>query len=157
VNADLSVAPEIAQLSIPLRPNPPAQPPAAAAPATAGRGAGHLARLAAAPQRWWDLVRFDPEAPVRIPIPDTANIWLLVLPPGATANCDCAYATLLAGEATESAHQADPARPTDGTRPLHPGRVRVHARPGSHPHRIRSAGHGYAVTLHAAATPPRSE
>jgi hypothetical protein len=145
VNADLSVAPEIAALAVSLRLRTLVQPAAAPAPATPGRSAGHLARLAAAPQGWWDLVRFDPDAPVRIPVPGTENIWLLVLPPGATADCDCAYATLLAGEATESA------------RPLHPGRVRVHGRPGSRPHPLHGAGHGYALSLHGAAASDRSE
>jgi len=142
VNADLSVAPEIAQLAAPSRTSPAQRMPA---PATAGRRAGELASLAAEPRLWWDLVRFDASAPVRIPVPGAESSWLLVLPPGATADCDCAYATLLAGEATESA------------RPLHPGRVRVHGRPGSPPHRVHGGDHGYAVSLHAADGTQRSE
>jgi hypothetical protein len=132
VNADLSVAPEIAQLAVPsvlpLRPRP------ATAPRTAGRAAGELTRLAATPQLWWDLVRFDPAGPVRIPVPGTPGAWLLVLPPGATVSCDCEYATLLAGEAAESA-------------PLHAGRVRVHGSPG--PHQVRGSGQGYSVSMHS--------
>jgi len=139
VNADLSVAPEIAQLATASALPP--RPRSTAAPRTAGRAAGELTRLAAAPQLWWDLVRFDPAGPVRIPVPGTAGAWLLVLPPGATAACDCGYATLLAGEAAESA-------------PLHAGRVRVHGRPA--PHLVRGAGHGYSVSMHLAAATARS-
>ena len=92
MNTDLSVAPEIAQLADPFVP---AQH-AAAAPRTDGRTAGDLADLAATPQRWWDLVRFDSGGPARIPVPDAPGTWLLVLPPGATADCDCEQATALA-------------------------------------------------------------
>jgi hypothetical protein len=134
VNADLSVAPEIAQLAAPVTAAFPPRVRAAAEPRTAGRAAGELARLAAAPQLWWDLVRFDPDGPVRTDVPCADGAWLLVLPPGAVADCDCGYATLLAGEATESAA------------PLRAGRIRLHGRPA--PHRVRGAGHGYAVTLH---------
>jgi len=153
VNADLSVAPEIAQLAASSVLPPP--PHAIAAPSTAGRVAGELTRLAATPRLWWDLVRFDPAGPVRIPLPATAGAWLLVLPPGATANCACAYATLLAGEAAESPVPPDPAapRPAAAT-PLHAGRVRVHGRPG--PHLVRGAGRGYSVSLHTGTVTARS-
>jgi hypothetical protein len=135
LNADLSVAPEIAQLAAPLMPSQPGG--RAARPRTVGRRAGELSELAGAPQRWWDLVRFDPGGPLRIPVPGTAGSWLLVLPPGAAADCDCEYATLLAGEAAEAG------------RPLRTGRVRVHA--GAVPHRLAGAGHGYSVSLHHSA------
>ena len=138
MNADLSVAPEIAQLAV-----SPA-PCTAGAPHTVGRAAAGLSSLAADPRRWWDLVRFDPDGPARIKVPGAYGAWLLVLPPGATADCDCRYATLLAGEACES-----PARP------LRPGRVRVH---GSHAlHTIRGASHGYSVSLHWTDRDVRSE
>src|SRR5262249_13837394 len=136
VNADLSVAPEIAQLAAPVTVALPPPVRAAREPRTAGRAAGELARLAAAPQKWWDLVRFDPDGPVPPPAPGADGPWLLVPPPGAVADCDCGSAPLLAGEATESAA------------PLRAGRVRLHGRPA--PHRVRGAGHGYAVTLHSA-------
>jgi hypothetical protein len=137
LNTDLSVAPEIAQLAAAFaRARPPAD-----LPRTDGRIAGDLADLAAAPQRWWDLVRFDPQRPVRIPVPGAPGIWLLVLPPDTVTDCDCLQATALAGEAVEAA---------DGlSRPLRPGRVRVHGTQA--PHRLRTAGHGYSVTLHATA------
>ena len=132
MNADLSVAPEIARLAAPFA--PPSQSPGNAAPRTDGRLAGQLSELAAAPQGWWDLVRFDPAAPVRVPVPGTAGAWLVVLPPGAVTACDCGYATLLAGEAAEAG------------RPLRAGRVRVHGAGGRH--QMLGAGHGYSVSLH---------
>jgi hypothetical protein len=144
LNTDLSVAPEIAQLAaalVPVTRHP-------AAYRTDGRIAGDLAELAAGPQRWWDLVRFDPDRPLRIPVPGAPGAWLLVLPPDSAADCDCRQATALAGEAVETSGGADAGRP------LRPGRVRVHGT-GS-PHRLRSAGHGYSVSLHAAVAPARS-
>jgi hypothetical protein len=150
VNTDLSVAPEIAQLAGPLV-------PAGTAPRTDGRTAADLSDLAAAPQRWWDLVRFDSAGPVRVPVPDAPGSWLLVLPPGATADCDCRLATALAGEAVElsPADATGPARAA-APRPLRPGRVRVHGAlvhaarlPGvSAAHRVLAVGPGYSVTLH---------
>ena len=141
MNTDLSVAPEIAQLAAPLLP----VQQVVIAPRTDGRIAGDLAALASAPQRWWDLVRFDPAGPVRIPVPGAPGAWLLVLPPGTEADCDCAQATALAGEAAEL--------PAGGAgsaeRPLRPGRVLVHG--STAPHRLRTAGHGYSVTLHTGA------
>jgi hypothetical protein len=147
VNADLSVAPEIAQLAAsPVPPPGPAEPIAR----TAGQLAAGLSGLAAAPQRWWDLVRFDPDGPARIPVPGADGAWLLVLPPGATADCDCRYATLLAGEASET-----PLPPPATAQALRPGRVRVHGRAA--PHQIHGAGHGYSVSLHWAGATARSE
>jgi hypothetical protein len=154
VNADLSVAPEIAQLAAPFVPlggnGGTGSPPMPGGPGgspprtnTVGRCAAELGELAAAPQRWWDLVRFDPEGPLRIPVPGAAGAWLLVLPPGTVTDCDCRYATLLAGQAAEAG------------RPLRTGRVRVHGdRSG---HRTHGAGHGYSVSLHRGDGLPRSE
>ena len=102
---------------------------------TVGRRAAELGELAAAPQRWWDLVRFDPDGPLRIPVPGAAGTWLLVLPPGTVTHCDCRYATPLAGQAAEAG------------RPLRAGRVRVHG--GRSRHSARGAGHGYSVSLHS--------
>jgi hypothetical protein len=143
---DLSVAPELAQFAQPgpvdLSIGPAADGAAPGAPsgggparrsASLGDRAAALAALAADPTRWWDKVRFDPAAPVRIPL--DGRTWLLVTPPGHATTCDCGLATLVAGEATS------------GGAPLRPGRTRVHARPG--PHSLRSGGAGYSVTIHA--------
>lgn len=148
MNADLSAAPEIARLAGPFVP----ASPAVAVPRTDGRIAGDLADLAAAPERWWDLVRFDERAPVRVALPDAPGTWLLVLPPGTAADCDCRQATALAGGAVETAGQGEPGDrdPAPGAgaphRPLRPGRVRV--RGARTPHRVRAVGPGYSVTLH---------
>jgi hypothetical protein len=130
---DFSVAPEIAQLAAPLS-LPGQAGPAPDRPRTAGRRAGELTDLAAAPGRWWDQVRFDPSGPARIAVPGTAGAWLLVVPPGGAADCDCDCATLIAGEASEAG------------RPLRPGRVLLHGWSGVH--RVQGAAHGYAVSLH---------
>lgn len=141
---DLSVAPELAQFA---QPGPVDDP--RTRPGTLGERAAELTALAADPRRWWDRVRFDPAAPVRVAIDpggrsglagwgSTAS-WLLIVPPGHTAECDCELATLVAGEAAEDYH------------PLRPGKIRVHASHGNH--LIRSAIAGYAVTLHMAFPP----
>jgi hypothetical protein len=119
VNADLSVAPEIALLA--ASPGPPPQARVIPSPRTAGRIAAALSGLAAAPQRWWDLVRFDPDGPVRIPVPGADGTWLLVLPPGAAADCDCRYATPLAGEAAESPLPPPPGEAAESPLPPLPG------------------------------------
>jgi hypothetical protein len=145
VTTDFSVAPEIAQLAESFAP---AQH-AISVPRTDGRIAGDLAELAATPERWWDLVRFDARGPVRIPLPDAPGTWLLILPPGTTADCACRQATALAGEAVEIIEPAGwAAAPGPGAprRPLRPGHVRVHGTPS--PHRVRTVGPGYSVTLH---------
>lgn len=129
-------------------------------PRTDGRAAGDLADLAASPERWWDLVRFDPAGPVRVALPGAPGRWLLVLPPGATVDCDCHQATAVAGEAVELpaagplSAGTGPVGTGPAASPLRPGRVRVHGRPA--PHRLRAAGPGYAVTLHSAVSRTRS-
>jgi len=143
LDTDLSVAPEIARLATAFT----GARQDRAVPRTDGRVAGDLADLAAAPQRWWDLVRFDPDGPLRILVPGAPGAWLLVVPPGSAADCDCRQATALAGEAVETTGAGGTARP------LRPGRVRVHGT--RTPHRLHTAGHGYSVTLHAADTQDR--
>ena len=149
MNTDLSVAPEIALLAAPLVVPQATVRTDAPAPRTDGRLAGDLADLAAAPQRWWDLVRFDADGPLRIPVPGAPGAWLLVVPPGMTADCDCVRATALAGEAVETTGKVG----TGTARPLRPGRVLVHGTRA--PHRLLTAGHGYSVTLHATAAAVR--
>jgi hypothetical protein len=163
MNADISVAPEIAQLeqghswlpvpqpAVPGTGSPGTASPVTVSPASAptvGALSRELTRLAATPQRWWDLVRFDPDRPVRISLPagPRHEAWLLVMPPGAAGECRCGLATLIAGEAAEEA--AVPGAPGTAA-PLRPGRVLVHGTPRGHA--IRSAGHGYSVTLHVGA------
>jgi len=149
----MSVAPEIARLAEALT-LVPAQPPAGttaqartaaqaiAAPPTLGALAGQLRMIAAAPQRWWSLVRFDPDRPLTIGVGDDPSFlaWLVILPPGAEGqHCDCEVATLIAGAATEGADQA-----ADGA-VLRPGPVRVHGQR----HWLRGCGPGYSISLHA--------
>jgi hypothetical protein len=139
---DISAAPELALL---------AGGPAAAAPVTVGGLARGLWLLAADPQAWRDLVRFDPLGPVQASVaaPGPAcEAWLLVLPPGGRGaqqrpqwpwDVACLVAGAIAG----------PAGPTPGqrSRPLVPGRIRV--RGGRGPHHLVNTGSGYAVSLHA--------
>ena len=170
----MSVAPEIARLAgadpggrPPGTPrarggSPPPRTPlaggslAAAAKMTLGALAGQLRSIAATPERWWGLVRFDPDRSVKTMIEDSAShqAWLVVLPPGdAGHDCDCDVATMIAGEATEGAASGAV---------LRPGQVRVHGQHGVHgrphrPHVLRGRGGGYSISLHARAHRPASQ
>jgi hypothetical protein len=137
----MSVAPEIAILAeaslfVPARP-------------TLGTLARRLRMLATAPERWWGLVRFDPDRSVLIEVENRPEYraWLVVLPPAqagrqsAGQDCDCDVATVIAGEATDGG---------PGGAPLRPGSTRVHGQR----HRLRGHGAGYSITLHARAVPP---
>ena len=125
------------------------------APVTVGYLAACLRILVADPRRWWDLVRFDPQRPVRIPVAAPApgcGTWLLVLPPGQHGEepgpaPPGGVSCLLAGAVTEQT--GTPGGWQD--RPLSPGRTRVHG--GRGPSRLINSGAGYAVTLHARALP----
>ena len=139
----MSVAPEIAILAeaAPLVPAPLTSPPhgAATRQVTLGTLAQRLRMLAATPERWWELARFDPDRSVRIEVEDQPEYgaWLVVLPPGhAGQDCDCHVATVIAGEATEGA---------PGSAVLRPGPTRVHG--GRH--RLHGRGAGYSISLHA--------
>jgi hypothetical protein len=139
----MSVAPEIAILAevallLPAR-------SATRAPevprVTLGTLAGQLRMLAAAPERWWGLVHFNPDRSVEIAVEDhlSYRAWLVVLPPGDSGrDCDCHVATIIAGEATEGA---------PGSAVLRPGPTRVHGQR----HRLRGRGAGYSISLHARA------
>jgi hypothetical protein len=158
----MSVAPEIAILAeasllIPAQPARGTSGQAGTRP-TLGTLARHLRVLAASPERWWGLVRFDPDRSVRIEIEDQPeySAWLVVLPPAhagqqsadqqstdqqsAGQDCDCDVATVIAGEASEGA---------PGGAVLRPGVTRVHGQR----HRLRGQGAGYSISLHARATP----
>jgi hypothetical protein len=155
LTVDMSAAPEIARLAepavlVPVQPAPCAHDAAIspghamASRPTLGMLASRLKMIAAAPERWWGLVRFDPERPVKITVVDHPSYaaWLMVLPPGdAGQACDCDVVTMIAGEATEG----DAAGAA-----LRPGPTRVHGRP----HWLRGQGAGYAVSLHARGTAP---
>jgi hypothetical protein len=134
LTADMSAAPEIALLAAASSGQPAGAP--GNGPLTLGTLARQLRMLAATPERWWGLVRFDPARSVRIDVEDQPEYgaWLMVMPPGgASLACDCDVATLIAGEAAEDAA-------------LQPGRVRVHGRR----HWLRGHGAGYSISLHAA-------
>jgi hypothetical protein len=165
LTADMSVAPEIARLAeaallVPAQPAVPSGP--AHDPAkhlTLGTLAGRLRSIAATPERWWSLVRFEPDRPVTITVEERADYqaWLVVLPPGDTGqDCDCDVATMIAGEATEG---------TPASAVLRPGPVRVHGeqhgeRPGDQHgrrHRLRGRGTGYSISLHARAHRPAAK
>jgi hypothetical protein len=150
----MSVAPEIAILAEAslLMAGQPARVPTLAEAGTRptlGALARQLRILAASPERWWGLVRFDPDRSVRIQVEDRPEYraWLVVLPParagqpGAGQDCDCDVATLIAGEATEGG---------PGSPVLRPGSTRVHGPR----HRLRGHGAGYSISLHARAVRP---
>jgi len=147
--ADMSVAPEIAILAEAARlvPAQPARPPEGPR-LTLGTLARHLRTLAASPERWWGLVRFDPDRSVHIRVEARLGYeaWLVVLPPGdAGRDCDCDVATLIAGEATEATGATGGA---PGRAALRPGATRVHGQR----HQLRGHGAGYSISLHARAT-----
>ncbi len=111
---------------------------------TLGTLARQLRMLAAAPERWRGLVRFEEDRSVRVRVEDQPEYeaWLVVLPPGDSGrDCDCDVATIIAGEATEGA---------PGSAVLRPGPTRVHGQR----HRLRGHGAGYSISLHARAQRP---
>lgn len=166
--ADMSAAPEIALLAA-ARSFPSAAAPSAGVPTIGGPARGpltlgtlsqRLRMLAAAPERWWGLVRFDPARSVRIDVEDQPEYgaWLVVMPPADLGlPCDCHVATLIAGEAAEAAEAAPGAGPAPGAgaaagAALRPGPVRVHG----HRHWLRGHGPGYSISLHARTVPSRA-
>ena len=153
----MSAAPEIARLAQAI-PRLPAQPEAptcgkdapgrhehigAMAPLTLGALSRELRMIAATPERWWGLVRFEPDRPVTMVVQecDSYRAWLVVMPPGDTGQgCDCEVVTMIAGEAAEGEDPGDGAI-------LRPGPVRVHG--GRHG--LQGRGTGYSISLHARA------
>jgi hypothetical protein len=160
--ADMSVAPEIARLAetVALVPPQPVAGPhpegahrtgpdgsqgadAAAARLTLGTLARQLRTIAATPERWWGLVRFERDHPVRISVETrpSYHAWLVVLPPGDSGqSCDCDVVTMIAGEATEG---------SSSSTTLRPGPLRVHGQR----HWLRGQGTGYSISLHARISP----
>jgi hypothetical protein len=162
VNLDISVAPEIAQLMStgsprlggpgPDGPSGSARHGADGGPATIGDLARQLRLITAAPERWWSLVRFDPDRAVRVAIPTDGpgEAWLLIIPPhsgwtGDDGECGCEVVTVVAGEVTEQAIDDCGV----ATRPLLPGRTRVHG--SGQLHQVINRSDGYAVSVHARA------
>ena len=158
----MSVAPEVARLAEALlfvREQPaapqsssgrseaaggPDSPVAAATVPTLGMLARRLRSIAATPERWWGLVRFEPDRPVKVAVEESASYqaWLVVLPPGDTGQrCDCDVVTMIAGEATEG---------TPSSEVLRPGMLRVHGPR----HGLRGRGAGYSISLHIRARRP---
>ena len=172
MNLDVSVAPEIAQLMDSGRPGrgrSHEQPsPAVSATPTVGELARQLRLITAAPERWWGLVRFDPERPgrVSIPVEGPAEVWLMIIPPpadggpaqggwpgddsadsGDGGDCGCEVVAVVAGEVTEQVIG-------DGgvaTAPLLPGKMRVHG--SGQLHQVINRSAGYTVSVHARARP----
>jgi hypothetical protein len=157
MTADMSVAPELAQLAesvllVPAQPlaawptgefssDDDREPEGRPAQLTLGTLARRLRILAATPERWWSLVRFEPDRSVEIAVEQGAGYraWLVVLPPDdAGQACDCEVATMSAGEATEG---------TAASAVLRPGPLRVHG--GRHV--LRGQGTGYSISLHVQA------
>jgi hypothetical protein len=159
---DTSVAPEIAMLAAGRDaagdrrgggPSGSAAPsgPATATPPTVGYLARSLRLLVADPQRWWNLVRFDPLRPVHVPLPAPGpgcEAWLLVLPPQHRGDRQqpqwrwdvaCLVAGAMSGLGGPPAGRR--------IRPLISGRIRVRGR--QQPHHMVNTGSGYAVSLHA--------
>ena len=151
--ADMSVAPEIARLAetVLLAPRPsaggpnpdepdgPQGPDPAAARLTLGTLARQLRMIAATPERWWGLVRFERDRAVQISVEThpSYHAWLVVLPPGdGGQSCDCDVVTMIAGEAAEG---------SSSIATLRPGSVRVHGQR----HWLRGQGMGYSISLHA--------
>ena len=160
--ADMSVAPEIARLAEtvllvppqptsgphpggpedpedPDGPDDPQGPDTAGARPTLGTLARQLRMIAATPERWWGLVRFERDRPVRISVDEhpSYHAWLVVLPPGDGGQpCDCDVVTMIAGEATEG---------SSSSATLRPGPLRVHGQR----HWLRGQGTGYSISLHA--------
>jgi hypothetical protein len=120
---NLSLVPDLTMRGAP---SPYAPPPAR----TVGRLAGLIAEIAAAPDRWWHLVRFD-GVPVRL----DDGVWLAAWPPDHRAAPGADVLIVLAGELTAAA------------RAVRAGRV--HVRGGGRPWELTNPGPGYAITLHA--------
>jgi hypothetical protein len=140
----MSVAPEIAILAEPRR----LAEPWVLIPLTLGTLAGRLRSIAATPERWWGLVRFDPDRSVKIMVEESAShqAWLMVVPSGdAGHSCDCDVVTMIAGETAEG-------MPASAV--LRPGLVRVHGQKHEQSHGLHGRGAGYSISLHARAHRP---
>lgn len=133
---DLSLIPDLTMRGAP---SPYALPPAR----TVGRLAALVRDLAARPDRWWHLVRFD-----GVPVPLDGGLWLSAWPPGRRRALTADVLIVLAGEL---------ARP--GAGPVRAGRVHVHGRShgqshgGRRPRELANPGPGFAITAHTGPRP----
>jgi hypothetical protein len=146
----MSVAPEIARLAeaaliVPAQsavsPRDAQAPQNPGRPLTLGTLSRQLRMIAATPERWWSLVRFDRDRSVKIRLEEHPffEAWLMVMPPSDVGqDCDCDVVTIIAGEATDG---------TASTAVLRPGPLRVHGQQ----HQLRGQGTGYSISLHARA------
>jgi hypothetical protein len=113
-------------------------------PLTLGALSRQLRMIAATPERWWSLVRFDGDRSVKVRLEEHPSFeaWLVVMPPGDVGqDCDCDVVTIIAGEATDG---------TASNAVLRPGPLRVHGPQ----HQLRGQGTGYSISLHARAHRP---
>ena len=87
---------------------------------------------------------------VAIPADGPGEAWLLIIPPhsgwtGDDGECGCEVVTVVAGEVTEQAINDCGV----ATRPLLPGKTRVHG--SGQLHQVINRSDGYAVSVHARA------
>jgi hypothetical protein len=144
VNLDMSAAPEIALLAVPV------QPSIARPRNTLGGLARELRLIASHPERWWEAVRYHSDSSETITLGVFGvTAWVGVLAPGDPGlYCSCDLMMLIAGDAVEESV-------ADGgsvTTPLQAGRMRVHGQ--GLVHQIRAASAGFAVTLHVRGDQP---
>ncbi len=108
---------------------------------TAGRLAGLIQKLAARPDDWWHLVRFD-----GVPVPvrfGGCELWLSAWPPGHHADPHADVLGVLAGELTERRINALGV----AERTLRANRIQVYG--GGTPRELVNPGPAYAISLHA--------
>jgi hypothetical protein len=114
--------------------------PASTGTVTIGRLAGVVREMAARPEYWWHLARFD-----GTPVPVANDLWLSAWPPGHRAvPAGPGVLAVLAGELSERTI-------TDhgvAERTLRANRIRVYG--ADNPRELVNLGHGYALSLHAA-------
>ncbi|NVI90002.1 cysteine dioxygenase [Actinomadura sp. BRA 177] len=108
-------------------------------PPTVGQLAARVRALAARPDEWWRLVRFDADRPQDVPLED--GTWLTTWPPGHGGTVHGGVSTLVAGElAVVTITERGVTE-----RPLRANRIRVHGGPQA----LTNPGPAFAVSLHA--------
>jgi hypothetical protein len=108
---------------------------------TIGRLAGVVREMAARPEYWWHLARFDGTP---VPVAVANDLWLSAWPPGHRAvPAGPGVLAVLAGELSERTI-------TDqgvAERTLRANRIRVYG--ADNPRELVNLGPGYALSLHA--------